>query len=88
MPATTPSRGRALIALLRPDARRWAGLGALVAMGSLLLLTGPLVVRQIVDRATEGADTAELVRLAVVFLAIAVVTQVVAVVVARRAATT
>ena len=85
MPATTPSRGRALIALLRPDARRWVGLGALVATGSLLLLTGPLVVRQIVDRATEGADTAELVRLAVVFLVIAVVTQVVAVVVARQA---
>ena len=85
MPATTPSRGRALIALLRPDARRWVGLGALVATGSLLLLTGPLVVRQIVDRATAGADSAELARLAVVFLAIAVVTQVVAVVVARRA---
>ncbi len=88
MPATTPSRGRALTALLRPDARRWVGLGALVATGSLLLLTGPLVVRQIVDRATEGADTAELARLAVVFLAVAVLTQVVAVIVARQATIT
>ena len=42
-PAT--SRWRALAALLRPDAWRWVGLGALVAAGSGLILTGPLIVR-------------------------------------------
>jgi len=85
VPAPTTSRGRVLLALVRPDARRWVVLGALVAASSALTLAGPLVVRQVVDRATEGADTAELVRLALAFLVIAVVTQIVAVVVARRA---
>jgi len=45
MSATT-ARWRALGALLRPDAVRWAGLGALVAVGSGLILTGPLIVRE------------------------------------------
>ena len=85
VPASTPSRGRALSALLRPDARRWVGLGALVAVGSSLTLAGPLVVRRIVDLATAGADAGELAQLAVLFLVIAVATQIVAVVVARQA---
>jgi len=74
MSATT-ARWRALGALLRPDAVRWAGLGALVAVGSGLILTGPLIVREIVDRATEGTTTAELSKLAVLFLLVAVATQ-------------
>ncbi|MGI9053281.1 MAG: ABC transporter ATP-binding protein [Ilumatobacteraceae bacterium] len=85
MAAVPSSRRRALLALLRPDARRWVGLGALVAGGSALTLCGPLVIRRIVDRAADGATTGELVRLAVVFLAIAVASQVIAVVVVRRA---
>jgi ATP-binding cassette subfamily B protein len=72
-PAT--SRWRALAALLRPDAWRWAGLGALVAAGSGLILTGPLIVRSIVDRATSGTTTSQLSRLAVLFLIVAVATQ-------------
>jgi len=74
MSATT-ARWRALGALLRPDALRWAGLGALVAVGSGLILTGPLIVREIVDRATQGTSTAELTKLAVLFLVVAVATQ-------------
>ncbi len=85
MPTTPPSRGRALLALLRPDARRWAVLGALLAASSALALAGPLVVRTIVDRARDGAETATFVTLALGFLAIAVVTQVVGVVVIRYA---
>ena len=88
MPETTPSRGRALIALLRPDARRWVVLGALLGVSSALTLAGPLVVRRIVDEATDGADTATFVRLALAFLAIAVATQVIAVVVIRFATIT
>jgi ATP-binding cassette, subfamily B, bacterial len=88
VPETTPSRGRALVALLRPDAKRWAGLGALLGVSSALMLAGPLVVRRIVDEATDGADTATFVRLALLFLAIAIATQVIAVVVIRFATIT
>ncbi|MGI9029622.1 MAG: ABC transporter transmembrane domain-containing protein, partial [Ilumatobacteraceae bacterium] len=85
MADAAPSRRRALLALLRPDARRWVGLGALVAVGAALALAGPLVIRRVVDRAGDGATAGELVRLAVLFLLIAVVTQVLAVAVVRRA---
>jgi ATP-binding cassette, subfamily B, bacterial len=71
--------------LLRPDARRWAVLGVLVAIGSGFALAGPLVVRRIVDRATDGATAGELTRLAAVFLALAIATQFVAVTVAWNA---
>jgi ABC-type multidrug transport system fused ATPase/permease subunit len=66
------SRWRALAALLRPDALRWGWVGALVALSSALALAGPLVVRQIVDDARGGASTDDLVKLAALFLAIAV----------------
>lgn len=69
------SRWRALAALLRPDAMRWGCVGALVAMSSAMALAGPLVVRQIVDDARGGATASELVRLAGLFLAIAVAAQ-------------
>ena len=81
MPAPTASRSRALFAMLRPDALRWAALGGLLAVSSALILAGPLVVRTMVDEATAGTDAAELTRLALVYLAIAVVAQAVAVVV-------
>lgn len=85
MPTGSPSRWRALLNLLRPDARRWVVLGALIAASSALALAGPLVVRTVVDRATDGADTATFVGLALAFLAIAVVTQAIGVVVIRFA---
>ena len=88
MGVPSPSRSRALLALLRPDARRWVVLGALVAAGSALMLAGPLVIRRIVDLATDGATTGEIVRLALLFLAIAIATQVLAIIVARRATVT
>ncbi|MGB0113629.1 MAG: ABC transporter ATP-binding protein [Ilumatobacteraceae bacterium] len=76
------SRSRALGALLRPDAWRWVGLGALVALSSALTITGPLVVRRIIDDATAGATSGEISRLALVFLVIAALAQLLAVVVA------
>jgi ATP-binding cassette, subfamily B, bacterial len=74
MPTTT-SRWRALGALLRPDARRWAGLGALVALASALILTGPLIVRSIVDHSIAGTTSGRLSRLALLFLIVAIATQ-------------
>jgi ABC-type multidrug transport system fused ATPase/permease subunit len=86
------SRWRALAALMRPDARRWVGLGALVALASGLALSGPLVVRRIVDIATTADDapgtTGRIVALATVFLAIAIATQLILVAVAWFATVT
>ena len=75
------SRSCALGALLRPDAWRWVGLGVLVAISSALTIAGPLVIRRIIDEATAGATSGDISRLAFVFLGIAVVTQLLAVVV-------
>jgi ABC-type multidrug transport system fused ATPase/permease subunit len=85
---TRTRRSRALAALLRPDAGRWLALAALVAAASGLALAGPLVVRRIVDRAGAGAGAGELRMLAVGLLAIVVVAQGVAVLVARAATVT
>ena len=78
----TGGRWRALGALLRPDGWRWAGLGALVAVASALTIAGPLVIRRIVDTATDGTTAGEVTRLAALFLTIAVIGQLLAVVVA------
>jgi ATP-binding cassette subfamily B protein len=85
MAVASASRWCALGALLGPDRRRWTGLGLLVALGSASALSGPLVVRRVVDEAGDGVSAAEVARSAVLFLAIAVTTQVVAVVVVRVA---
>ena len=85
MPERSPSRWRALWALLRPDALRWALLGALIAASTAGAIAGPLVVREVVDAATEGTTAGEIARLGLLFLAIAVATQVIGVIVVRRA---
>ena len=85
MAQTTTSRRRALTALIRPDARRWAALGALIAAASAGALAGPLIVRRIVDVATRGTTVGQVVRLGVLYLVVAVVTQVLNVVVVRSA---
>ncbi len=89
MSSTGRDRWRQLGRLLRPDASRWGILGALVAGASALALVGPLVVRTIVDRATAGTDASAIGRLAVLFLLIAIATQLLSVIVvwyATRAA--
>lgn len=87
-PTSPTSRWRALVALLRPDALRWAGLGALIAASAALALGGPLVVRTIVDEAARGVTTDRIVRLGLVYLAIAVVAQFITVVVSWAATVT
>ncbi len=81
MAMRTGSRWQALGALLRPDAWRWAGLGVLVALGASATILGPLVVRRIIDLAAEGTTAATVVRLSLLFLAIAFTAQILAVVV-------
>jgi len=85
VPEANNSHWRALGALLRPDARRWVWLGALIAATSGGALVGPLLVRQIVDNARGGTTTPEVIRLGVVFLVVAVVTQILGVVVVSTA---
>ena len=82
---TPTARWRALGALLRPDARRWLALGALVAGGAALALTGPLIVREVVDRATAGTTSGEITELAIAFLVVALLTQLLAVIVVQFA---
>ena len=79
---------RALIELLRPDRGRWLALGAMLTVGSVLQLVGPLIIRRVIDEADRGASAGQITRLAVVFLLIALATQAVAVVVAWFATTT
>ena len=86
--ARQTARWRALAELLRPDAWRWVGLGVLVAIGSALILTGPLIVREIVDEATAGTTQAALTRLAILFLIVAVATQLITMAVAWMATVT
>ena len=86
--ATATSRWRALAALLRPDSRRWVGLGLLVALASGLSLAGPLVVRRIVDLASAGTTAGQLTSLAFVYLGLAVATQLILVAVSWFATVT
>lgn len=85
MSGNGPSQWRALAELLRPDVVRAGALGGLIALSSLGALAGPLVVRAVVDTATDGTTTGEVVRLGLLYLAIAIVTQVLAVVVVSAA---
>ncbi|RLE25583.1 MAG: ABC transporter ATP-binding protein [Actinobacteria bacterium] len=75
MSKSSDGRWVALGALIRPDATRWAGLGVLVAITSGLTLAGPLVVRRLIDDATAGATAADITRLALIFLGLAVAVQ-------------
>ena len=88
MGSAASRRSRALLALIRPEAGRWVALGVMVAAGSALALAGPLVVRAIVDRATDGSTAGALRNLALLFLAIVIAAQVVQVLVARWATAT
>ncbi|MCY7298476.1 MAG: ABC transporter ATP-binding protein, partial [Ilumatobacteraceae bacterium] len=86
--ATATSRWRALVALLRPDSRRWLGLGLLVALASALSLAGPLVIRRIVDLASAGTTASRLTSLALVYLGLAIATQLILVAVSWFATVT
>lgn len=66
-----------LATYLRPERRRLVGLGALLLSGIGLQLANPLIARSFIDGAQSGAPSDELIRTAVVFVAVALATQVV-----------
>ncbi|MGB8860098.1 MAG: ABC transporter ATP-binding protein [Ilumatobacteraceae bacterium] len=86
--ASATSRWRALVALLRPDSRRWVGLGLMVALGSGFALAGPLVVRRIIDLARAGTTGGRLTSLALLYLGLALITQLITVAVSWFATVT
>ena len=69
---------RATAALIRPNAVRYGLLVGVVVATSLLVLTGPILLRSLIDRARDGASGAELSTVAIGYLAVAVVSQVAA----------
>lgn len=92
-PSTT-SHWRALLDLIRPDARRFGFLAAALAAAGTLPVLGPLLVRQIIDRAAEGIESGiapanrEIVVPAAAFLAVAIASQIARVFVAWLATNT
>lgn len=73
---------RATAALISPNARRYSALIAVVAGTSLLVLTGPIILRTIIDRATGGATGRELAGWTGLYLGVAAISQAAALVVA------
>lgn len=83
--ARTSADGLPLGRLLRPDAARWAALGLVVAGGSALTISGPIVVRHIVDLVVAGTTPGAIRSWALVLLVVVLAAQIIAVVTARAA---
>jgi ABC-type multidrug transport system fused ATPase/permease subunit len=78
---------RATAALIKPNASRYGLLIGIVVATSLLSLTGPIILRAIIDRAAVGATARELSMLAVLYLAVAIAAQLAALLVAYLSTT-
>ncbi|MEM8905176.1 MAG: ABC transporter ATP-binding protein [Actinomycetota bacterium] len=78
----TSAHWRGLAELLRPHRRRYLVLGAVLGVASSIPLLSPLIVGRVVDRAAEGAELEELTALAAALVAVGLVGQAVAVLVA------
>lgn len=63
-----PADTRLLLAHLRPERARIAGLIGILLVAMLVPLAGPVLIGRFVDAALDGEDTAVLVRLALAFL--------------------
>jgi ATP-binding cassette subfamily B protein len=74
-----PDRWSALGALLRPDARRWGLVAFVIGIGAALAVVAPLVIRRIIDEASNGTTAERVTQLAVVYLLIALAMQAIAV---------
>ena len=76
---------RALVGLITPNARAVAGMGLLLTLSGVLPLIGPILVAAFIDAAVDGSGTGRLTVLAGVYVGLAVLGQVLAVVVAWAA---
>ena len=71
---------RALAHLVATERRRYVGLALALAVAAAVPLAGPVLVRLVVDRAATGtATSSDIVGPALLFLALAIVSQFVAV---------
>src|SRR4051794_4094631 len=78
--ATAPVRPwSALTVQLAPERRRVVGLAAILLAGTLLPLAGPQLISRFVDDAIAKAPTSRLAAIAVIYLVVAVGTQICAV---------
>jgi ATP-binding cassette subfamily B protein len=66
---------RLLVNVLRPERRRVAGLSAVLVVGMLLLLAGPLILGRFVDQAVAGRPLHDLTRLALLYLVAALLAE-------------
>ena len=76
---------RALVGLLTPNAGAVAAMGLLLTLSGVLPLIGPILVAAFIDAAVDGSATGRLTVLAAVYVGLAVLGQVLAVVVAWAA---
>ncbi len=77
---TPVSRYRSLLsAYLRPQSKRVAALGVLLVSTLVLELANPWILREFIDRAMLGAPLSSLTVLALIFLGVALATQLVSV---------
>ena len=76
---TPPTAWTVLITYLRPQARRALALGVLLLAAIAFDLANPQILRAFIDSATQGAETQQLVTIALAFLAVAVTSQAVTV---------
>ncbi len=88
MPRERSLHWRATASLIRPNLRRYSLLIGVVAATSLLVLSGPIILRSLIDRAAAGAGSTELAVGAVLYLVVAAVSQVAALIVAWLATST
>ena len=75
MSRTRSLHWRATARLIRPDARRYALLSLVVVISAAVTLTGPVILREIIDRAVAGDGDAPIAPLAAAYLAAAIGSQ-------------
>lgn len=87
MPESGSLHWRATARLIWPDARRYATLTVVVVASSLLALVGPIILREVIDRAADGASSSTLGWLGVLFLLTSLTSQGLALLVSYLATT-
>ncbi len=81
-PSALQAQWSTLVALILPQKWAYFGLSLALTVLALLPLFGPVIIGEVVDRAIAGASSDELVRLGLIYLALAVAGQAAAALVA------